>query len=145
TKNHQLIKTKARQRTSQPDIEKQKEDHLAEKIKNAKPWNHMHERTIPAAEKEGGRQHRNREHVDVLSQKEQREFHRAVLGVKSGDQLSLRLRQVKRHSIGFGDGRDQINHKAQRLHPDYIPTTDAQVARLLFDNAVEIERARLQD
>src|SRR2546429_5937422 len=71
---HQLIETKAWQRSAQPDIEEQEEHDLTEEVKDPKPRQLMHKRPIPSAEKERGRQHRNREHVDVLGQKEERKL-----------------------------------------------------------------------
>ncbi len=101
----------------------------------------MDEWPVPAAKKQRRRQHRNGEHVDVFSQKEQRKLHRAVLSVKPGDQFSLSFRKIERHAIGFGDRRNQIDQKAERLCPEQVPAGNAQVPRLLFDNAVEVERA----
>src|SRR6266850_3027548 len=57
-KVHQLIKAKARQRASQPDIEKQKPDYLAEKIEDTQPRQLLDEWPIPTAEKQCRRQHR---------------------------------------------------------------------------------------
>jgi len=50
SQSHQLIKTKARQRSAQPDVEEEKEDYFAEKIENTEPRKLMYERPVPSAE-----------------------------------------------------------------------------------------------
>src|SRR5687767_5565376 len=143
--SHQLIKTKARQSPAQPNIEKQEQDHFAEEVENAEPRQLLNEWTVPAAEKKRRRQHRNGKHVDVFGEEEERELHRAVFSMKAGDQFSFCLRQIKRYAVRLSNRRDQVNDEAERLHPEHVPSGNAQVPRLLFDNAVKIERAGLQN
>src|ERR1051325_2864165 len=77
-KIHQLIEAKTRQRSAQPNVKEKKKDYLAEKVKDAQPRQLMHERAIPAAEEQRRRQHRDREHVQVLGDKKQSKLHRAI-------------------------------------------------------------------
>ena len=65
----------------------------------------MHKWSVPAAEEQCGRQHRDREHVDVLGQEEQRKLHGAVLGMKTRHQFRFCFRQIKRHAVRFRDRR----------------------------------------
>src|SRR6185369_3035901 len=75
-KIHQLIKTKARQRSAQPDINKEKYANLNDESqrahesehKRATTENQVQEGHVPATPKERGREHRNRKHVDVFSE-----------------------------------------------------------------------------
>src|SRR5216684_6996526 len=105
----------------------------------------MDKRPVPAAQKQSGREHRNREHVHVFGQEEEGKLHRAVLGMKSSDQLGLGFRQIERYAIRFSDGGDQIDQKTEWLYPEHVPTADPQMAGLLFDYAVEVKRAGLQN
>src|SRR5207237_9388789 len=127
TKRHQLIETKARQSAPQPNIEKEKQDHFPEEIKDTQPRQLMYEWAIPTTEKQSGSQHRNGEHVDVFGQEEQRKLHGAVFSVKSGHELSFRFRKIERDAVRFSDGCNQVNKKAERLHPNQVPPRHAQV------------------
>src|SRR5713226_1274379 len=108
-KAHQLIEAKARQRAAQPDVQEKKQDHFAEKVEHAQRRQLVHEWPVPTAEKQGRRQHRNREHVDVLGKEEQRELHRAVFGVKTGNKFSLGFRQIERYSVRLSNRRNQVD------------------------------------
>src|SRR5205814_533488 len=98
-KRHQLIETKARQCAPQPNVEKEKQDHFPEEIKDAQPWQLMHEWAIPTAKKQRRRQHRNGEHVDVFRQEEQRELHGTVFRMKSGHEFRLRFRKIEGYAV----------------------------------------------
>ncbi len=58
------------------------------------------------------------DHVGVLGDEEQRELHRAVLGVIPGDQLRLGLRQVERHPVGLGESGDQEDEERKEQGQD---------------------------
>src|SRR2546430_1308204 len=139
----QASEMKTRQCPPQQNIEKKKQDHFAEKIKDTQLWQLMHEWAIPTAKKQSGSQHRNGEHVYVFGQEEQRKLHGAVFSVKSGHEFRFRFRKIERHAVRFSNGGDQVNNEAQRLHPNQIPTRHAQVPALQLDNAIKIERAGL--
>ena len=87
---------------------------------------------MPAAEEQVGRHGRDRDHVHVLGQEEQREAHRAVLGVVAGHELLLGFREVERRAVGLGDAGDQEDEEADRLQED-VPLRDEPepVARLV--------------
>src|ERR1051325_9338349 len=138
---HQLIETKTRQPPAQP--EEQEEDDLAEKIDWPKPGQLLDKGAVPAAHEKRRRQHRDREHVDVLGHEEERELHRAVFRVKARDQLRLRPGQIERNTIRLRNRRDKVDDEAKRLNPEDVPAHPLN-AVLLLDDAVEIERARLQ-
>src|SRR5262249_49867223 len=114
TEIHQLIETKTRQRPAQPDVQKQKEDYFQQKTDRADQSKQkrvatedvFRKRHVPATEKQCGRQHRDREHVDVFSEKEERKLHRAVLGMKTGDEFGFSFGKIKRNTIRFGNRRD---------------------------------------
>src|SRR5437899_926529 len=101
----------------------------------------MNKRSVPPAQKQGRGEHRDRKHVDVLSQEEQREFHCTVLGMKAGHEFSLGFRKIEGDAVGLGNCGDEIEQKAERLGPDYIPSRYAEMSCLLLDYAVEIERS----
>ena len=63
------------------------------------------------------------DHVRVFGEEEQRETHAAVLGVKPAGQLLLRLGQIERRAVGFGEPADEQDHEGHRLEerePDLI-------------------------
>ena len=92
------------------------------------------------------RDRRDRDHVDVLGQEEQREAHRAVLGVVPGDQLLLRFRKVERRAVGLGDAGGHVDQEAERLQED-VPLRDEAppVARLVHHDLAQRQRAGQHD
>src|SRR6185369_13246466 len=117
---HQLIKAKTRQRSADPDVKKQKATDLNQKPERANKAEHeratrqksVDERHVPATQKQSSGQHRNREHVDVLGEKEERKFHRAVLGMKTSDEFGLGFRKIKRNAIRLSDRGNKVENKA---------------------------------
>ena len=73
----------------------------------------MREGDVPAAEEERRHHRRHGEHVGVFGDEEERELHRAVLGVVAGDELRLRLRQVERQPVGLGEPRHQEDEERE--------------------------------
>ena len=69
------------------------------------------ERQRPAAEKQRHHHRRRRDHVGIFTEEKQREFHRAVFGVITANQLGFRLRQIERQPVGFGKRRDEENNE----------------------------------
>src|SRR5581483_1354123 len=51
-KTHQLIETKAWQRSAQPDVEKKNQHHLTAEVEDAQPRQLMHRRPVPSTKKE---------------------------------------------------------------------------------------------
>src|ERR1041384_8854450 len=126
---HQLIKAKARQRAAQPDVKKEKEDDLAEKIEDAENRKRRHAGAIPTAEEDRRRQHRDREHVDVLGHKEEGKLQGAVFRVEARDEFRLSFGKIKRHAVRLGNGRDQIDDEAERLEEN-VPLKSMPAALL---------------
>ena len=65
--------------------------------------------------------------------------------MESGDEFSFGLRQIERHTVGLGNGRDQVDDESQRLHPKEVPTGNAEMTGLLFDYVLEIQCSGLQN
>src|SRR6185295_16850075 len=145
TKTHQLIETEPRQSAAYPDIKQQEHHDLAQEIKDAEPVQLMYERSVPTAEKQRRRQHRNGKHVHVFSEKEEGKLHRTVFGMKAGHQLCFRLRQVEGHAVRLRESRHHVYKKSEWLHPEKVPAGNAQVTRLLLNDALKIQSSRLQD
>ena len=55
----------------------------------------------PAAQKERSADRADNEDIHVFREEEERELHSRILGMESGRQLRLRLRQVEGSAIGF--------------------------------------------
>ncbi len=68
-------------------------------------------RCAPATKEQGGGHGRDGHHVDVLSQEEQGELHRAVFGVEATDELALSLWQVERCAVRFADHRRDVDEE----------------------------------
>src|SRR6185312_11734249 len=75
TEVHQLIETKSREGAAQPNVQKQKEQYLREKVNHAQERNLCYAWPVPAAEKQGCGQHRHSDHVDVLGVEKQQKFY----------------------------------------------------------------------
>ena len=73
---------------------------------------------MPAAEEQVGRDRRDRDHVHVFGQEEQREAHRAVFGVVAGDQLLFGFGEVERRAVGLRDAGGQEDEEAERLQEE---------------------------
>src|SRR5689334_11433824 len=150
-KTHQLIKTKARQRSAQPNVNKEKDANLHQKSdrahesekERAARQNQVDERHVPAPEEQRGGQHRDREHVDVFGQEEERKLHRAVFRVKTGDEFGFGFGQIERNAIRLGNRGDQVNDETERVEK-YVPTR-AVPGGLVLDDLSEIECAGEHD
>src|SRR5262245_17313176 len=145
---HQLVVAETRQRPAQPDVEEQEEEYFRQEPDRAQPRDVFNPRPVPPAQEQRRRQHRNGHHIDVLGHEEEREFERAVFGMKPGDQLGLGLGQIEGHAVGLGDGADKINGKGDDAREEHRPLEDVPVEyseppRLLLDYFGQIERARL--
>src|SRR5689334_11836759 len=95
---HQLVIAEARQRATDPDVNKDKEDDFRNKPENRQKClddgrqrdrRRDVERGMPSAEEKRRRDARDGEHIAVLSNKEDGKLHRAVFGVVSGYELGL--------------------------------------------------------
>ena len=92
------------------------------------------------------RDRRDRDHVHVLGQEEQREAHRAVLGVVAGDQLLLGFRKVERRAVGLRDAGRQEDEEPERLQEDVPLRNEAEpVARLLSHDLAQRQRTGQHD
>src|SRR5215475_12280935 len=117
---HQLVVAETRQRPAQPDVKEQEEEDLGQEVDGPQPGYIFDIGSIPSAQEQRRGQHRDGHHIDVLGHEKEREFQRAVFGVKSGYQFGLSFRQVEGHAVGLGDGADQIYAKgddAWERHP----------------------------
>ena len=72
------------------------------------------ERKVPPAEKQDHGHEADVDHVHVFPEEEHAELHAGILGMKSADQLLLRLGQVKRKPVGLGERTDQENQEPDR-------------------------------
>src|ERR1017187_7037871 len=89
----------------------------------------------------------NRYHVGVLGHKEHGELHRTVLGMVSGDQFGLRLRQIEWDTVGLRVGRHDVNKEGYKLSPEQIPfRNEAQpCSRLRVDDVSQAEAAGIDE
>ena len=96
---------------------------------------------MPSAEIQVGRHGRDRDHVHVLGEEEEREAHARVLGVVPGHELLLGLRKVERRAVGLGDARGHEDEEAHRLQ-EHEPLRDEPepVARLRVDQVDQRQR-----
>src|SRR5437899_2534331 len=97
---HQLVITEARQRAADPNVNKDESDNFQNEPKDRhqrlKYWRQEAGYwSSPSAEEQGGRDTRHREHIAVFRNKEDGEFHRAVFGVISGNELGFRFREIE--------------------------------------------------
>ena len=98
---------------------------------------------MPAAEEQVRRDGRDRHHVHVLGEEEQREAHRAVLGVVPGDELLLGFGKVERRAVGLRDAGGQEDEEAERLQEDVPLRNEPEpVARLLIDDLARATATR---
>src|SRR3954454_15681836 len=70
-------------------------------------------RDVPAAEVERDGQRGDRGHRHVLGHEEERELHRRILGVVSGDQLRLRFREIERQAVRLRECRDDEDDETE--------------------------------
>src|SRR6185369_1765055 len=138
-------------RPAQPDVNKQKHTNLKNESeraheteeKRATGKNQVQEGHVPAAKEQRGGQHRNREHVDVFSEEEERKLHRAVFRVKTGNKLCLGFREIEGNAIRFCNRGDQVDDETERLKED-VPMRTVP-AGLVLNDLSEIECAREHD
>ncbi len=74
----------------------------------------VRERRKPAAEEQDHDQGRDEDHVGVLGDVEESEFHPRVLCVVAGHELRFGLGQVERGPVGLGDPRDPEDDERDR-------------------------------
>ncbi len=72
-------------------------------------------RAEPAAEEQRHHHRRGEDHGQVLAHHDQAELHARVLGVEPGGELVLRLGQVERQTVRFGDAGDEEHQQAEHL------------------------------
>ena len=75
------------------------------------------------------------------------EFHRAVLGVISGNELSFRLGQVEGNAIRLGVSRGQVNEEGHKLALKNIPLRNnvEPRTRLRRNDLLQTETARVTE
>src|SRR5207245_8030249 len=124
---------KARQSPAQPEVEIKQQARFSEKnhqadhdvsiVVSACFRKTIHQRKVPAAEIERGGHGSDYNHCRVLGHEKERPTKARVFGVKAGDQLGLRFRQIEWCAVVFGNAADDEDHKTDWLidkEPDRI-------------------------
>src|ERR1035437_6282114 len=97
----------------------------------------MNEREIIAAKINGCHHRRGNEHIDVLCEEIETEFHATIFSMIPTHEFSLALRQIKWRPIGLGESTNQKYQERKRLNEN-IPMR----SRLLLHNSFDTHRAR---
>src|SRR2546426_8859634 len=84
---HELIVSKAREGRPQPDVEEEEERQL-----DQEPDRTRGDRAVPGTEEDGDRDPRDDQHVRVLAEEIEREFHAGVFRVEPRHELRLGVR-----------------------------------------------------
>src|SRR5512140_246705 len=144
---HELVEPVARERPAEPDVDEEEGrdlHHVPEDARHdveERERRHVREGTQPAAEEQRGRDRRDRDHVRVLGQEEDRPAEARVLGVEPGDELALGFREVERDAVRLRDPRDEVEEERDETRED-----EPHVVRALrLDDLDEGERTRHQD
>ena len=136
---HQLVKAKAGKSPADDDEEEDEGEHLREEggdVQQAEPPGCVsgfkgqaeirRKRNAPAAEEEGDGHAGADDHGGILTHEEEGEFHRAVLGVITGDELRFALREVEGEAVCLGEHGDGEDAKADDNGDEQHPALEAE-------------------
>src|SRR5450759_321863 len=123
---HELVVTHPREGSTEPDEEEHDEPQLDDEPEQSPPTLVEHpvvdrgdaRRRLPATQEHRGRQRGHGEHVDVLTEEEHREPHRAVFRVETTGQLALAFSKVEGQPVGLAEHGHDIDQEREERRED---------------------------
>ena len=146
-----LVDAQAREGPLDPHQQQDHEEGLAEEPDEARDVVHHRVEALPAgnvqrhptAEKDRGRNTRDDEQIDELGDVEQAEVHARVLGMVSGREFRLGLREVERTAVHLGVAGDQVDHEGDERRE--VALEDEPPVGLTLDDLRELHRVGQDD